>query len=267
MTTLTAPPPEPTYERSAASTALRLTRLELRLLVRDPMVTIGLVALPLVMVLVLAGVFGDTPDPEFGGVAPDDHYVAGYIGVVLAALGLITIPVHIASHRELGVLRRFRASGIGGSELVASQVLVGVILATISATVVVGVGTAIYGLRAPDDLAGVLGWFAIGLACAVAAGVALGMALPSARAATAVGNLLFIPTFLLGGGGPPRAVMTGPMGTISDALPLTHIIGGIRHSWLGATGDPRQLWWPLVVTALCAATAVRLARRSGRSPR
>ena len=47
------------------------------------MVAVGLIGFPLATVLVLAGVFGQVPDPEFGGVAPDDHYLAGYIGVVL----------------------------------------------------------------------------------------------------------------------------------------------------------------------------------------
>ena len=119
---MTATPTTITTANRASNgrTALRLTGTELRLLVRDPMVAIGLVALPVVMVLVLAGVFGNAPDPDFGGVAPDDHYVAGYIGVVLAALGLITIPVHIASHREAGVLRRFQAAGITGTSMVTT---------------------------------------------------------------------------------------------------------------------------------------------------
>ena len=55
-------------------------------------------------VLVLAGVFGSAPDPDFGGVIPSEHYVVGYVGVVLASLGLVTLPAHLASHRELGVL-------------------------------------------------------------------------------------------------------------------------------------------------------------------
>ena len=52
-------------------------------LLREPMVAVGLLGFPLVTMLVIAGVFGQVPDPEFGGVAPDDHYIAGYIGVVL----------------------------------------------------------------------------------------------------------------------------------------------------------------------------------------
>jgi ABC-2 type transport system permease protein len=243
-------------------TALRLARTELKLLRREPMVAVGLVGFPVVTVLVLAGVFGQAPDPEFGGVAPDDHYLAGYVGVVLAALGLITIPVHIATHRELGVLRRFRASGLSAGVVVASQIVVGAVLGTLAALVVLVLGSAVYGMSAPEDPLGVLGWFLVGLACFIAIGGALGSLLSSGRAANALGNLLFVPMFLLGGGGPPRGVMTGPMQSLSDALPLSHVVGGIRQSWLGRTNDPHVLWWPVLVAVVAVAFAVRNARRT-----
>ncbi len=244
-----------------ARTALRLTALELRLLLREPMVAVGLIGFPLATVLVLAGVFGQVPDPDFGGVAPDDHYVAGYIGVVIAAMGLITLPVHIATHRELGVLRRFRASGLSAGVLVASEIALGVVLGTVAVVVVLLAGTAVYGLQAPVDPLGVLGWYLAGLACFIAIGGALGSLLPTGRSATALGNLLFVPMFLLGGGGPPRAVMTGFMQTLSDALPLSHVVGGLRQAWLGQTDDPHALWWPLVVAAVAVVVAMRTARR------
>ena len=65
--------------------------------------------------------------------------------------------------------------------------------------------------------------------------------------------------FLLGGGGPPREVMTGPMQTISDAMPLSHLVGGLRQSWLGATDDPHFLLWPVLVAVVATALAVRAA--------
>ena len=240
---------------------VRLVGVELRLFTREPMVAIGLIGFPLATVLVLAGVFGQTPDPEFGGVAPDDHYLAGYVGVVLAALGLVTIPVHLATHRERGVLRRFRAAGVSGGVLVATEVVLGAVLGTVSVALVLLAGTALYGLQMPEDPIGVLGWYLAGLACFIATGVALGSLLPSGRSATALGNLIFVPMFLLGGGGPPRAVMTSAMQTLSDVLPLSHVVGGLRLAWLGATDDPRALWWPLAVAAVSVATAVLVARR------
>jgi len=250
-----------TNRDGALRTTLRLTGVELRLLRREPMVAVGLIGFPLATVLVLAGVFGQAPDPEFAGVAPSDHYLAGYVGVVLAAMGLITIPVHMATHRELGVLRRFRSSGLSAGVLVATEIALGLVLGTVAAAVVLLAGTAVYGLRMPADPVGVLGWYLAGLACFIAIGAALGSLLPSGRSANALGNLVFVPMFLLGGGGPPRAVMTSAMQTISDVLPLSHVIGGLRLAWLGSTDDPHALWWPLLVAAVAVAVAVRTAHR------
>jgi ABC-2 type transport system permease protein len=127
---------------------------------------------------------------------------------------------------------------------------------------VLAVGSAVYGMAMPEHPVAVLGWFLVGLTCFIAVGGALGSVLASGRAANALGNLLFVPMFLLGGGGPPRAVMTGPMQTLSDVLPLSHVIGGLRQSWLGTTDDPHTLWWPLLVAALAIAVAVRNGRRN-----
>lgn len=254
-------PARPAAAEHPARTALRLAAVELRLLLREPMVAIGLLGFPLVTMLVIAGVFGQVPDPEFGGVAPDDHYIAGYIGVVLGGLGVITLPVFVATARELGVTRRFRASGVSGGVLVASRVLVGLVLGTAVVAVVLLAGTSIYGMTAPKDPAGVLGWFLAGLLCFVALGLAIGSLAPSGRSANAIGNLCFVPMLLLGGGGPPRQVMSGAMRTVSDVFPLTHVVGGLRQAWLGQTDDPHLLWYPVLLAALACVAAVAVARR------
>ena len=134
-------------------------------------------------------------------------------------------------------------------------------LGTAASAVVLLVGGLIYGVPAPEDPGRVAAWFLAGLLCFIAIGGALGAVMPSSRAATALGNLLFVPMFLLGGGGPPREVMTGPMQTISDVMPLSHVVGGLRQSWLGATDDPQALWWPVVVAVVSVVIAVRTMRR------
>lgn len=263
MTTLTTVTTDPTAAAPLArrlGAAARVAALELRLLLREPAMLVGLVAFPAVTVLVLAGVFGSTPDPEFAGVRPSEHYVVGYVGVVLAYMGMVALPVHLASRREAGVDRRYRASGVSAGAMLACHAAVGVTLGVAASAIVLLAGGAAYGVPVPDDPGAVVAWLGAGLACFVALGIALGTLLRTSRAANAVGNLVFVPMFLLGGGGPPREVMTGPMQAISDALPLSHVIGGLRMAWLGATDDPRALWW----TVLVAVAAVALAVRSGR---
>lgn len=242
-------------------TAIRITGTELRLFLREPGVLVGLIGFPAVTVLVLAGVFGSTPDPEFGGVRPSEHYVVGYIGVVLAHMGLVALPVHVASRRELGVTRRYRASGVSAGTLLGSHAAVGAVLGAVAGAIVLLVGAAVYGVAAPVDPRAVALWAGAGLGCFVGLGIALGLLMPTSRAANAIGNLVFVPMFLLGGGGPPRDVMTGPMRALSDVLPLSHVIGGLRQSWLGATDDPRALWWTMLVTCAAVALAARAARR------
>ena len=138
------------------------------------------------------------------------------------------------------------------------------VLGTVSVAVVLATGSAVYGLQAPVDPLGVAGWYLAGLTCFIAMGCAIGSLVPSARSAAALGNLVYVPMFLLGRGGPPRQVMTGVMSTLSDALPLSHVVGGLRLAWLGKTDDPHTLWWPLLVSALCVTIAVLSARRNAR---
>ena len=157
MTTLTDPASDRTVDRTGLLRTIgRLTALELRLLIREPGVLVGLVAFPAVTVLVLAGVFGSEPDPDFGGVIPSEHYVVGYVGVVLASLGLVTLPAHLASHRELGVLRRYRSAGLDARAVIGSHIALGAVLGMVASAVGAGDWRVTYGVSMPDDPVGVL---------------------------------------------------------------------------------------------------------------
>src|SRR5436305_15180006 len=89
----------------------KLAVTELKLFLREPLVLAFVFAFPIVTVLVLGGVFG-ADDPAFDGVDPKRWYIAGYLAVVIAAIGLVMLPVHLASYRERGVLRRLTAAGV-----------------------------------------------------------------------------------------------------------------------------------------------------------
>ena len=109
------------------STVGRLVRAELRLMTRDPLVLTFVFAFPIVTMLIIGGAFGTRPDPAFENINPSHWYVASYLTVVIAATGLVMLPVHLASYRERGVLRRFAAAGFGRWSFALAQLVVGLL--------------------------------------------------------------------------------------------------------------------------------------------
>lgn len=228
-----AAPAAPTAKTpSALRSLLMMTGLEVRLLTREWAPMLFAFVFPPMMMLVLAGVFAADDGPDFMGLNGTDYYIATYLGVPMAAVALIGLPVALAGYRDRGVLRRLSASGVSQVTVIGAQVLVTAALIGIGAVLVVAVAAPVYGLPEMQNLAGVLGSFALGAAMMLVLGVVLGLLASTARSAQTLGLLLFVPMWLLGGGGPPAGVMTGPMESISAVLPLTQVTDAIRESWL-----------------------------------
>lgn len=245
-------------------TLITLTRTELRLLTREWAAMLFAFAFPALMLVVLAGVFGDLPDPEgFGAAIPSEYYVASYIAIPLGALALVGLPVMLASYRERDVLRRFAAFGVPAGAVVAAQAVVSALLVLAGAAVVLLVAAPTYGIPTPADPMMVVAGFALGTVTMLAIGVALGLAASTARAAQAIGLLAFFPMWLLGGGGPPQRVMSGAMVSVADVLPLTHAISAVREPWLfeGAATGADLLALGVWLTGALVVVGVLLRRR------
>jgi ABC-2 type transport system permease protein len=213
-------------------TLAKLTWVEIKLFAREPIALVFALAFPLVVLLVLAGVFGADVEP-FGGVRAVDYYVPGYLAVVIASVGLIALPVHVAALRERGVLRRLRASSVPMTSVFGAQVIVNVVMATVGGGVLLVAAGLIYDVRFPSSAGWVALAFGMSTLSFVAVGFLLGSLAPTARAAQAIGLVLFFPMWLLSGAGPPTSVMTDTMRRLSDVLPLSHVVAAIQDPWLG----------------------------------
>jgi ABC-2 type transport system permease protein len=248
--------PAPAAGRRVPSATRRLLTSELRLLARDPMTLTFVLVFPVVTMLIIGGSFGETPDDVFP-VNPAHWYVASYLTVVIGATGLIMLPVHIASYRERGVLRRFTASGFPRWSFALVELAVGLSAIAIGAAALLAVAAPVYGVPAVEDPLRVVAGVLVGSVAFTALGVVLGTLLPSARAAQAVGLVLFFPSFLLGVGGPPPGAMSPTLQSIAEWLPLAMVNESIRTPWLGLGTAGLQLGVVALLALLAGAVAAR----------
>ncbi len=245
--------------------ALSLT--ELRLFLREPVTVLFTLALPLMVLYVLNGVFGQEPagaDPGemvvYRGFAAPDWYTPAYVAMAVAGFALIALPAHLVEYHESGVLRRFQASGLPKGTVLLSQATVAMVVATVGCGLLVAAALAFTGASPPMNLGLLLAAYVLSAAAVIAVGLMLGVLLPTARAAQSVGLLAWFVSLFVSGGGPPPEVLPEGLRTVGDWWPLTPVIRTLQEPWLTGQWATRDS----LVTLGIAAVALALAWRAYR---
>lgn len=238
----------------------RLAWTETKLAIREPSVAVFALAFPLILLYLLLNSFGTQPDPDFSGVNTADYYVPAYIAGTIAALGLIAIPVHLAAYRERGVLRRYRASGISAGSVLVAQTLVAGATVAAASLVMTALAGASYELSEPSSALALVGGMALTTITFCSLGVALASLLETARAAQAIGLLLFFGGFFISGGGPPKEILPDGVALAADLFVFSHAVDVLQEAWWQGTWHVTGAAVLLGVLALSVAVAVRRLR-------
>lgn len=238
---------------------LRLTWVEIKLLAREPLTLIFTFALPLLILVVLGGIFrtSNVLEEILVDRPPIDWYVPAYMALVTASIGLISLPVHLTGYRERGVLRRFRASGVSESSVFGSQLLVSLGIALIGSGLLFVLGALIYDADPPlDPLSFVLA-FLVGVAMFAAVGILLAAVTPTARAAQGLGLILWFVMLFVSGTSSPSLLLPVWLRRIGQALPLYHVVQAFERPWNGRGTDVLELG---IVAGICVVASLLAAR-------
>lgn len=226
---------------------LKLTYMELKLQLREPLALFFTLAFP-VMVMVLFGfIFGNDAEDLLGGYGQVDLSVPGYIGMIVGTIGMLNIPTTLANYRDQGILRRLRATPLGSSPVLWSQVAAQVIITAAGVILLLIAGLAVFDLRIPSGSIAIVPAILLSAFSFFAVGFVLAGVMPSARTAQAVGMAIFYPMLFLSGAAMPRYVMPDFVQQIAEYMPLTHVVILVEDLWLKGT-------WNL--TSLAVVTAV-----------
>jgi ABC-2 type transport system permease protein len=209
------------------------------------------VAVP-VLVLVVLGLIpsADSPLKSLGGLTAFGAFFP-------AVLALLSLPIHLATYREQGILRRMSTTPVPPAWILAAQVIINLALVVLALSILVTAGTVAFGLGAPRELGG----FTLALLLSIAAMFAIGLWISaivrSANAAGGIGQLLFFPLLFFSGLFVPRALMGPVLRDIGDWTPLGASVYALQDSMHGTFPSAQ----PLLVLAAWAVVFGFLAAR------
>jgi ABC-2 type transport system permease protein len=212
---------------------LKMAWNEFKLFVRQPVGFFFTFAFPVIVLLIFGSIFGNEPVEDFGGRGTVDVSVPGYIGMIVGTIGMLGLPVSLATYREQGVLRRFRATPLQPSVVLAAQVLVNLFMLFVGIILLVLAGRIVYNLQLPTQILPIILAILLGGASFFALGFVLAGLVSTPRTAQAVGMGIFFPMLFLAGGAIPREIFPEGVKKVGEFLPLTHVITLIKDLWFG----------------------------------
>jgi ABC-2 type transport system permease protein len=126
----------------AARDSATMLRRNLRHALRYPSMTIATLAMPVLMLLLFAGVFGGTMGSGLGGGVDYIDYLAPGIFLMAATSGSVSTAVSVSTDMTEGIINRFRTMAISRGSVLTGHVVGSVIQTLISIVLVIGVALA-----------------------------------------------------------------------------------------------------------------------------
>lgn len=241
----------------------KLTWLEIKIFVREPMGLIGNFVIPVAIFVVLGRTVGSRLGEPTSGFAMQMRVGLPVFGAIFISINtVLSLVAIIAIYREGGILKRLRATPLSPITILVAHVLVKLIFTAVTVTVMVFVGRRYYptGIDVPVvsfSFAVLLStWSILSLGFIIASLVRTARFAPPLGSAVLYSMLPFCGLF--------QPIDTYPAGLqiVARALPLTpavSLMSGIwqGNPWSAHLGDVAAL---VVIFAVCTLIASRVFR-------
>ena len=240
----------------------RLTWLEIRIFVREPLGVIGTVVVPVALFVVLGRVLGDRlPTTASLGsfVIVGLPVLAATLMVLNAVLSLTTI---IAIYRESGILKRLRATPLRPVTILFAHVLAKLLFTGVTLTLMIVAGRRFYPIAVDIPVISFTLALMFSTWSILSIGFVIASIVPTARFAQPIGGILLYPMIPFSGLFAPIESLSPPFQALARVLPLTYAVSLLEGIW---TGDPwsrhlGDVTALLVVFGVCTALSARLFR-------
>lgn len=212
---------------------LRLTVIELKLYLREPMAVFFTLAYAPMILLLFGFIYGNEPSPFFGGRGFVDIAIPSYIGLIIVSVGLMSVPIATAEDREKGILRRFYSTPASPAVYLFSNIFVYYLMTLAGVILLFIAGKLLFNTHFDGNIFSVLAGFTICTLSFFSFGYLIASLSPTSRMAQVAGMIIAFPLMFLSGAAIPLEVLPEKVLNISKYLPLYHVVTFIRGLWAG----------------------------------
>jgi len=240
----------------------KLTWLEIKIFLREPMGAFGTLGIPLLTFIVLGRVLGRSSrrQPRLESMLQDDLPIL--VVILLALSSVLSLIAIISIYRENGILKRLRATPLSPITILTSHVIVKLLLTAVTLGLLALAGRRFY----PGGLQVAWPSFVLALLLVTVSILSIGFVIasivPTARFARPLGSMLLYPQIAISGLFLPLEALPSGWQWVAKFSPLTHAVALLRGIWTGGrwldhTGEVAVL---VVGFVVCTALASRIFR-------
>jgi ABC-2 type transport system permease protein len=233
------------------------THYELLTFARNRQARFFTVALPVIFLVIFVSVFGNQLlGPKH--IKASSYYVGGIAALAVLSASFSNLVISITAQRELGVLKRRRATPVPAWVLVGGRALTALVISVLVTGVVIAIGNLAYGVHiAPTAIGALTVSVVVGSLALACLGYAASTAVGSADSAQPTVLAITLPLSFISGIYIPSLRLPSALQQIAEAFPLQHLVAALDRGFLpGATGVD---WGDLAILAAWGLAGLALA--------
>ena len=162
------------------------------------------------------------------------YLVPSILGMSLMQLGIFAA-IPLVADREKGILKRLQVTPLRRWQLVGSNVLMRLIIAVVQTVIIIGVGTAAYGVEVSGNWLLIGALVLLGSMTFIALGYVIASFAPTEESANGLTSVIQFPMMFLSGTFFPIDAMPDALRTVARALPLTYLGDALRQVMVEGT--------------------------------
>ena len=237
----------------------KLTWVETKVFIREPMGVIGTLAMPLIIFIVLGRSLG-AGRAEAASVEQAPFNLPILAALLIAVSAVMSLVAIISIYREGGILKRLRATPLSPVTILGAHVFIKLVFTTISLGLLVLAGRQIVPGAMDVNLPSFTAALLLSTLSILSLGFVIASLVPTARFAQPIGAALLYPMIAVSGQFFPLEQLSRPLEIVALGLPTTHAVSLMQGIWNGSGWNLWNVAALILVFGVCTGLSTKVFR-------